>query len=665
MPLEKMNIKNEKLLPVQPNGQPPLNYYKVGSPAIETADYGFNLVKTPVDVERLHKLTSILLDYMAGKANLDKRIISNEQWWKLRHWDEIRRPNEKKQEIEPTSAWLFNSVANKHADAMDNYPTPNILPREANDKREAEILSSIVPVILEQCEFERSYSDSWESKLKNGTGGYVVLWDSEKHNGLGDILVEKIDLLNLYWEPGITNIQKSKYVFFITLKDNEELEDTYPELIGKLGGKTLAVKEYIYDDTVDTTNKSVVIDCYYKTIVDGNTTLHYVKYVGDTVLYATENDDKLRERGLYDHGKYPFILDPLFKLEGTPAGLGYIDIGKNCQEYIDRLDQNIIKNSDANSRTRAVASDSAGINMEQFADLSVDIIQATGSLDENHFKFIKPPSLDGSVINVKNNKIEELKEVTGNRDVATGGTTSGVTAASAIAAMQEASSKLSRDAIKSSYRVYRELVVMIIELIRQFYDVSRCFRITGDTDVDAENDYQYVQYSNAGIVPQMQGGIEFNVDVGYRIPLFDVNVTAEKQSPYTKMAQNELALQFFKNGFFNPEMADQVLSCLKMMDSDGKNEIIRDISRNANLYKQYIARTQMTLALAQRLDAYEGTNLAEQIASEINGTPPPPLVQGNMIGQAEENPQLGGDVGKEPATTKKARERVAESTAPR
>ena len=47
---------------------------------------------------------------------------------------------------------------------------------------------------------------------------------------------------------------------------------------------------------------------------------------------------------------------------------------------------------------------------------------------------------------------------------------------------------------------------------------------------------------------------------------FDVEITAQKQSPYTKMAQNELALQFYSAGFFNPQMADQALACLDMMD---------------------------------------------------------------------------------------------------
>ena len=653
--------QSERLLPVQPNGMPPLNFYGAETPPRDEPINAFDLFDEKINSQRVLELTRILNEYMEGKKNLENRIVENDQWWKLRHWNEMRRKNENKDEIEPSSAWLLNIVLNKHADALDSYPSPLVLPREFNDKQEAEILSDIIPVILDQCGFEQTYSDVWDSKLKSGTGAYGVFWDSKKHNGLGDIAINKIDLLNLFWEPGITNIQDSKYVFHTVLKDNDELLAVYPELENKLGGKGVSVTKYQYDDKVDTDEKSVVIDCYYKVKTGTRTVLHYVKYCGDTVLYATENVPELADRGIYDHGMYPFELDPLFKQEGTPTGYGYIDIGKSCQEYIDRLDQSIIKNSEANATVRAIVSDSAGINKEEFADRSVEIISAAGNLDDDHFRFIKPPSLDSSVIAVKNNKIEELKEVTGNRDVSTGGTTSGVTAASAIAAMQEASGKLSRDAIKASYRVDRNIILRIMELIRQFYDTQRMFRITGD----GASDYRFVSYSNKNIEPQEQGQMIDGIDMGYRVPVFDVIVSAEKQNPYTKMAQNELAIQFYNNGFFNPQMTDQAIACLEMMDFDGKDSVLKKITQNGTLYEQYIARTQQALYLAQKVDMYEGSNYSEIMAAEINGTPSPPFLSSGTSNFARGNPQLGGnDIG-ESAITARARQRAAESTAPR
>ena len=611
----------------------------------------------PIGTKQVQKAYVILQEYKKGKANLEKRITDNEQWYKLRHWECMR--SEDTTNVQPTSAWLFNCIANKHASAMDNFPSPNILPREEGDKAEAERLTSIVPVVLDQCEFEETYSEVQNYKLKTGTGIYGVFWDKSKHNGLGDIAIQKVDILNLFWESGIMDIQKSRNIFHVELADNDLLISAYPQLFGKLGTSTINVTKYVYDDTVDTNNKSAVVDWYYKKNVGGRTVLHYCKFVNNEVLFATENDPNFAERGWYDHGMYPFIFDPLFRTEGTPTGFGYIDVGKSSQEYIDRGNQAIMKNMLANAKPRHFIREDGGVNEEEYADLDKDFIHVDGNLGQDSILPVQGKPLNDIYVSVINNKIDELKETTGNRDISTGGTTSGVTAASAIAAMQEAGSKLDRDNNKASYRAFRKLCLMVIELIRQFYDLPRCFRIMGENGAA-----QFIQYSNAGIQPQEQGN-DFGMDMGYRMPLFDIEITAQKQSPYSKMSQNELALQFYQGGFFNPQMADQALACLEMMDFDRKQFIMQRIAQNGTMYQQLMQMQQQMIALAQMVDQSRGSNIAEQLVAQFTGGQPVAPKDGNPAKNVEQTEALGGKEGeKESSTTKKARERVAESTDP-
>ena len=609
---------------------------------------GFRALEQPIGKEAIHKATQILQKYKEGKANLERRIVDNEQWYKLRHWECMRGSEN---DVQPTSGWLFNCIANKHADAMDNFPSPNVLPREEGDKAEAEMLTSILPVILDMNDFEKTYSDVWNYKLKTGTGVYGVFWDSSKLNGLGDISIEKVDLINLFWESGITDIQSSRNVFQVALEDNDALVGKYPQLQGKLTTSTIDIAKYVYDDNVDTSDKSVVVDWYYKKVnSQGKTVLHYCKYVNDEVLYATENDPNLAERGFYDHGRYPYEFDPLFSVEGTPTGFGYIDIGKSAQEYIDRGNQAIMQNMLANARPRHFIRNDGSVNEQEYGDMTKDFVHVDGNLGQDSILPIQGKPLSDIYVTVINNKIDELKETTGNRDISTGGTTSGVTAASAIAAMQEASSKLSRDSNKASYRVFRQLCLDCIELIRQFYDMPRCFRIIGQNGVA-----RFVQYSNEGIMPQAQG-MDFGMDMGIRLPLFDIEVTAQKQSPYSKMSQNELALQFYSAGFFDPMRADQALACLDMMDFDRKEFVMQKIQQNGGMMRQM-------MMLAQMADNAMGAggNLVNSVASQF-GIPVAP--QGNPR-SAEENEALGGESGPgEAKNTKKARQRVADSTSP-
>lgn len=638
---EKPTAENELNRMISASGG--MNY----QPADENgAIDGFQALAAPIGKEAIHKATLILQKYKEGKANLEQRIIENEQWYKLRHWDCLKG---KKNQVEPTSGWLFNCIANKHADAMDNYPMLDVLPREEGDKAEAEMLSSILPVVLEQNDFERTYDEVWGYKLKNGTGVYGVFWDSSKLNGLGDIAIEKVDIINLFWEPGITDIQRSRNMFHVELMDNEMLESQYPQLKNKLGTATISIAKYVYDDNVDVSNKSIVVDWYYKKAnSQGKQILHFCKFVNDTVLYATENDPALADRGLYDHGRYPFEFDPLFAVEGTPAGFGYIDIGKSAQEYIDRGNQAIMQNMLANAKPRYFIRSDGSVKEQEYADTTKDFVHVDGQLGQDSIIPIVGKPLNDIYVSVINNKIDELKETTGNRDVSTGGTTSGVTAASGIAAMQEASSKLSRHANKASYRVFRQICLDCIELIRQFYDMPRCFRIMGENGTA-----RFVQYSNAGIQPQSQG-MDFGIDMGVRVPLFDITVSAEKQSPYSKMSQNELMLQFFQLGFFNPQMADQALACLEGMDFDRKQFIIQKIEQNSQIMQQM-------MMLAQMADQAMGTGgeLSTGIAQQFGM----PMPQGGM--SAGNTQALGGVKTAEAPTTRTARERYAESTSPR
>ena len=601
-------------------------------------------VRIGIGVEQLREAAQTLRKYKQGKANLEQRVIDNEEWYRLRHWECLRQGS-KKQQVEPVSAWLLNSIANKHADAMDNCPRPNILPREPGDVKEARQLSAIVPVVLEQAGFEATYSEGWWDKIIGGTAIYGVFWDGSKLGGLGDIAVEPVDILNLFWEPGVTKIQNSANVFHVKLEDNAALEQAYPELSGKLGGNGLDISKYVYDDTVDTTEKSVVVDWYYKKKQDKKTVLHYCKFVGDTVLYATENENG---EGWYDHGKYPFVFDPMFRVKGTPCGFGYIDIGKGAQEYIDRGDQAVMQNMLSNAKPRYFVRSDGSVNEQEYADMTKDFVHTDGNLGQDSILPVVGKVLNSIYLNVLDRKVDELKETTGNRDVSTGGSTSGVTAASAIAAMQEAGSKLSRDGNKAAYRAFREVVELVVELIRQFYDLPRQFRILG-----ANGREDFVSYTNAGIKPVYQG-MEMGVDMGYRLPVFDIEITAEKASPYSKLSQNELALQFFGAGFFNPQLTDQALACLEMMDFDGKEQIMQRISANGTLYQRLMMAQQQAVAMAQLVDMKLGTNYAMQLLGGAQGAQQP------MPGSVPDTGNSGG----ESSVTANARKEAADRAAP-
>ncbi len=534
----------------------------------------FTPIITDDDVK---KAGEILSRYKAAKASLDSRVLENERWFRLRHWSSQRTDGERERKH---SAWLFNSIVNKHADFMDQIPECTVLPRERADENEASRLTSVLPVVLERNNWHSVYSDAAYKKLKTGTSVISVLWNSSADGGLGEIDVKSIDLLNIFWEPGVRDIQRSRNIFVVDLTDNDLLLEEYPFLEGHLG-KGSDAAAFTYDTSIDTSDKSAVVDWYYKKRVGAKTVLHYCKFVNGRLLYASENDPLYAERGWYDHGLYPFVFDPLFVEEGTPTGFGFIDVMKETQEEIDILSNEIVRNARLGSRKRYFTRVEGAVNEEEFADFNRDFVHVAGSsIGEESIREIGFSPLSSIYVTVLNNKINELKETSGNRDFSQGGTLGGVTSGTAITALQEAGNKLSRDMINSTYNAFSQVCSLCIELMRQFYSVPRYMRITG-----ASGDSQFTLYDNSALKGVLtEGG--FGTEAVLRAPVFDVKVKAHKMNAYSRSAQNTDALNFYSMGFFDPEKAVQSLACMELIDIDNKEKIRSVIRENAAAYKE-------------------------------------------------------------------------------
>lgn len=620
--------------------------------------------RLPIGKEQIEKALADLGKYETAKNKLTRRIRNAEEWWRNNHWEQFESDSSNPNDPRPTSAWLFNSIINKHADFEDNFPSPAILPREESDEETAKLLSSVVPAILEQNGFESTYSGcSWD-KIKTGTGAYGIFWNQEKENGLGDIEIRQIDLMNIYWEPCIEDIQNSRNLFTTELVNRDLLEEEYPEVKEYKGAGVIYEPQYTYESDLDTSDKIQVFDWYYKKKLRAETAgiktvrevVHYCKFIPGLVLYATENDPQRRESGWYNHGKYPFVFDVMFPEKGSPAGFGYLDIMVSPQEYVDKLDQIILKHAMLN-RPRYFISNGTNFNESEFADMSSDFVRVNGNVDDAAIKQIQPPTLSAQIFQARTDKIEEIKETSGNRDFSQGSTASGVTAASAIAALQEAGSKLSRDMIKGSYTAHSQIVTLVVELIRQFYDLPRCYRIT-----QPNGTAEYITFTNERLLPQERQTL--NGELLARKPVFDIKVSAQKASPYSRIANNELAKELFGMGVFNPQLADQAMAVVTMMDFDRRDEVLKRIQENGLMYQKLqqmqAAMQQMAALIAQTtgntqlLDVVAGlggmaeTDVSVQPGNHIKTNSLGEVVNGDnsQAGKARERAAAATEVGK-------------------
>ena len=597
----------------------------------------------PTDESVLHKIKDIdvkkyidaFTEYRAAREAFDMKIIENENWFRQQYWQYLI---DKTDSNEPTSGTLLNAILNKHADLMDNQPAPVFLAREKNDEEEAERLTKVVPVIMQNANWDDVYDKYCMYKIKQGIGCLSVTWDDTLENGLGDIVINYLDILRIYWEPNCTNLQDSRYVFVTSLIDTDILKEQYPDKLTEnaetYGGQdAVQIKTYEGQDQTILANKTLVIDCYERTTAeDGRQIVHLTKIANDVVLESSITNTDTAQTGIYAHGRYPFIIDQYISLEGTLEGMGLIDMNKNNQGYVDKLDTLSLNNSIVASKQRWLTKEDGGVNPDDIIDLSKDVIVSSTTVDDSAIRPFQANPLPDIVTKIRENKIQEMKELSGNRDFNQGGTTGGVTAFGAIAALQEAGNKTTRDLVKSNYRSFKKLVTLVVELIREFYSEDRQFRIRGE-----DNNPEYITFNNQNMINQITNMDEAYLldaegnqipnpewEPEYRKPVYDIEIIAQKENPFNTISHNQMMLDLFERGVFNPEAAIPATLLLENMIFDGKEKLLVKVKENGEMYNQIMQMQQQFAQMQQIIQAYqaqieEQNAYIEQLKRNIDG----------------------------------------------
>lgn len=587
--------------------------------------------------EQIEKARVKLEMFKAAKGAINATIKFNEEWFRRRYQEYAGNGNNGygltgdtvplKKGVVSQTAWLFNSVMNFVGDASDNHPRANIIPTEAQDEEEAYLLSKVIPVELRRMGFEQVYDDNQYVKGVQGWCLYTHGCDRETKT----LYVKDAQILNFYWDLEKKDIQDSSDVFYLTQMDRDELLRDYPELEKELPHNDDDFERYPDNPTNSQPTKVTVVDWYYKKRNKaGKRVLHYCKFVGESVLYASENDKELAERGWYDHGEYPFEIDVLYPLQGQAAGFGKVAVGLNTQENIDCINKSLVENALWGSRPRYFYKEANGINEADFLDVTKNLIKYQGSDGQTDIFPVTVPRIDGNVLNLQSSMIDEQRTNSGTTEVATGATPGGVTAAQAIVALQEAQGKQGRLSNRSSYRCYKRIIYKLIALIRQFFDEDHFYRIVGE-----DGEAQYIKYNGQAAIKDG------------RHPAYDIDVTTEKQSEYTRMSNNDLMLSFFSGGFFDPRLATQALACLQQMDFDGKEEMIRIIRANLQEQEQKEALGQALMEYATVIDELNADRAARDEEEGLPAEEMPSYVEqteavlAQILGGAE---QQGGGI---------------------
>lgn len=506
-----------------------------------------------------------------------------------------RRQDKKTIQLQTLKSTFNNCIA----DQMDNMPEALMLPETKELEHVAEDLTDIVRFVMAQNNYESLHRRRVEDCFCTGTAITQVAWDPEMSGGRGDVCVIRWPVENFLWDPIADTLQDARALFKVSWHPLSWYEQHYPEKAKDIGSDSgeysgLGVPEAQEENLGGDEDRAMMLEYWYR-LYDAKQKRYTINvaYLAGGVLLANEKD-------VYAHGLYPFVADVFTPIEGLPVGDGLVQELAPMMRYVNRYANYIDMNLRMSSKGRLLVDRAAGIDKEALLDWETDVVEGD-RIDASALTWMQNQPFTGAVTQQMLQLQMDIKQDSGQNQFSRGETAGGVTAASAISALQEAGGKITRLRTNVLNQGYKAIVEQVMWLISQFYDKKRVMFITGDNnsgmhEVDASPEHLFGK-SKGGRLP---------------VPPYTVQIQVQRRNPLRQQAQNELFMQAYS-------MAAQAgapfpLSVLfKMLHVDGKERILPEIVQFETLQQQMQEMASMNEQLTMRNQELEAgiANLQE------------------------------------------------------
>lgn len=494
---------------------------------------------------------------------------------------------------------ITSCIENIKADLSDEVPEAVIMPDEASDDSliTAKVLTKVIEQELDACDFEGEYMKVAHDFLQDGWGVYECGHDPLLNGGLGGSFIRYVMNKDFMCDPQTPELQDGRACFVLDIKPWDWLSQHYPEQYPYMEGNDgLCGTGAIQQDRIESTTEPNkvkayrVIEAWFKQFdaETRKTAVHFVRVAGHQVL---EDSKIMYPKGYYENGKYPFRVCVLYPQKGSALGLGICDLFKDTQRYADKLNAIMLENA-LRARTPRLFIQEGLVDIEDVRDFSREAIEVQGNLDAA-VKWMDTQPLPSYLMNFVQMMQQSIKNEAGSNDQSRGQTAGGVTAASAITALQDMSTKRSRMEARELQRGFKECVRMMVEIMRGKEIVPRDVVIT----------------VNGGpiILPFDSKALYRKDRKGRMIPIETaIAIKTNRQTRFSRMAHNELVLQFI-NMF--QQTADPLIM-MEALEMDDKEQILDQIRKAQHggmlaLQQQNAQLTQQLQAMSEELSQYQ------------------------------------------------------------
>jgi len=492
----------------------------------------------------------------------------------------IQRNGKKTVQLQTLKSTFNNTVA----DQMDNMPEALMLPETKELEQVAEDLTDVVRFVLALNNYESLHRKRVEDCFATGTAVTQIAWDPDMDNGKGNVAIIRWPIESFLWDPTAANIQDSRAVFKVSWHPVSWYEEHYPEESKGMRGDTieysdLGLPESQENATSGDEDRVMLLEYWYRRY-DAKTRRY-------TINVAYLAGGKLLEdsKDVYKHGMYPFVLDVFTPIEGLPVGDGLVQELAPMMRYINRYASYIDMNLRMSSKGRLLVDKNAGIDKEALLDWETDVVEGN-RIDSSALQWMQTQPFTGMVTQQMLQMQTDLKQDSGQNQFTRGETAGGITAASAISALQEAGGKITRLRTATLNHGFRAIVEQIMWLISQFYDKKRVVYVTGrregqQSEVNADPERLFGRRTNGKLPP----------------PPYIVQVQVQRRNPLRQQAMNELFMQAYSMSAQAGQLFP-LTTLFELLQVDGKERILPVLRENDMLTQQMQQMQQQMQMLA-------------------------------------------------------------------
>ena len=510
----------------------------------------------PTKAEETEELYSLFNEFYEAYRPEWARLEKCEKMYRGEHWYDV--PEGDRNEPRPVTPVLQSTIENVRADLVDYMPEAIISSDEPQYDALAEVFTHIIHENHLRCAYDEEYMKMTHDLLVGGYGVQQTGFDPDANGGVGGAFLCHVDSRSVMFDPLCSDLQDGRAVFKFTHHTREWFEQHYPEKADELredGFMTSLPREELLAPRWD--QSILLIECWRRVYdpTRDRYNVHMVKLAGGLML---EDSRDIRPNGYFAHGEYPFVITKLFERKGSCLGYGFVDMFETSQRNSDKLDQIVMKNALLASHNKLLITGASGFDPADLRDWSKEVHQGDNLNGVSWFSTAPLPAYMLSYIADMRNSI---KEESGANEFARGMTHAGVTSGTAIAALQEASSKRSRMAARNIHASFRRAVCQEIEIEREFTLRERCEKSVADIAGEMGGD--------GGALVRLSAVEKALASLGNMPAEFHVTVKVVKENAFSVMNNNETVFRLVSAGMITPDVG------LQLLIFDGKDQAVQ------------------------------------------------------------------------------------------